>query len=71
MRSADRIPPLSACEDRVCGGTFSAEVGWCKKLCRFEFKAKMLMIMVAAIKQLAYTSSKPESGKARKKKTVA
>lgn len=27
MRSVDRIPPLAACEDRVCGGTFSAEVG--------------------------------------------
>ncbi|KNC33110.1 hypothetical protein FF38_04686 [Lucilia cuprina] len=31
MRSADRIPPLSACEDRVCGGTFSAEVGMVQK----------------------------------------
>ncbi|XP_061394015.1 uncharacterized protein LOC133329555 [Musca vetustissima] len=31
MRSADRIPPQSACEDRVCGGTFSAEVGMVQK----------------------------------------
>lgn len=32
MRSADRIPPLSACEDRVCGGTFNAEVGLTQKI---------------------------------------
>uniref|UniRef100_A0A1B0ANQ9 CUB domain-containing protein n=1 Tax=Glossina palpalis gambiensis TaxID=67801 RepID=A0A1B0ANQ9_9MUSC len=31
MRSADRIPPISACEDRVCGGIFSAEVGMVQK----------------------------------------
>ncbi|EDV50629.1 uncharacterized protein LOC6544783 [Drosophila erecta] len=31
IRSADRIPPLPGCEDRVCGGTFSAEAGMLAK----------------------------------------
>lgn len=31
IRSADRIPPLPNCEDRVCGGTFSAEAGMLAK----------------------------------------
>lgn len=26
IRAADRVPAASACEDRVCGGTFNAEV---------------------------------------------
>ncbi|XP_055840789.1 uncharacterized protein LOC129908368 [Episyrphus balteatus] len=26
IRVADRVPPANACEDRVCGGTFNAEV---------------------------------------------
>lgn len=31
IRVADRVPPANACEDRVCGGTFNAEVSTLQK----------------------------------------
>lgn len=30
-RVADRLPPSNSCEDRICGGTFNAEVSAMEK----------------------------------------
>jgi len=42
IRSADRIPPLPGCEDRVCGGTFSAEAGMLAKTVQCKYKVKFI-----------------------------
>lgn len=42
IRSADRIPPLPNCEDRVCGGTFSAEAGMLAKTVQCKWRGESL-----------------------------
>lgn len=44
MRSVDRIPPLAACEDRVCGGTFSAEVGTIQRTVQCRSRLQVLSL---------------------------